>query len=71
MWVSAAVFPTLKQNLTQILCSFSDSVLNMTGEQLLFTNPVLKTKRNIQSTWNKVAYVCKGQDARPLKQRIM
>jgi hypothetical protein len=27
LWVSAAVFPTLKQNLTQILCFFADSIL--------------------------------------------
>jgi hypothetical protein len=33
MWVSAAVFPTLKQNLTQIR-SFTDSVLNMTDNTL-------------------------------------
>jgi hypothetical protein len=33
-FVSAAVFPTLKQNLTQILCSFTGSILNVTTHWL-------------------------------------
>jgi hypothetical protein len=33
LWVSAAVFPTLKQNLTHILCNFTDSVLSVTRQK--------------------------------------
>jgi hypothetical protein len=34
------------------------------------TKPVIKTKRNVPSTWNKMACVTNGQVARSLKQHL-
>jgi hypothetical protein len=71
LWVSPAVFPPETEFDTNYMVLYSDSILNVTREQHLITKLVLKTKQNITSTWNKVACVCNGQDARSDKQRIM
>jgi hypothetical protein len=64
LWVSAAVFPTLEKNLTQILCSFTDSILHMTTGSI--TKPVTKTKPNIQYTWSKSQWSgCKVNQTTP------
>jgi hypothetical protein len=71
LWVSVAVFPTLKQNLRQILCSFTDSMLNTKGASThLITEPVIETKWNLQSTWNRMACITNGQITRSLKQPL-